>query len=356
MFTNKCYDQYDSPITNLTQWDSNVILHIHNYKYNSAPIVHFFTEESESSKTVRSTLSDGVVSVVVPNALLLSPGNLDICVFQYDNETDDGHVVRRYKLPIAAKPKPDDYEYVDNTEVIELSTLSIRLEALIAEAEGAVDTKIGELKEAYDDTVQSIRDDIEEDVAKLNKTISDNRDELKSDIDNALLTMLDTVSDGSPRGIFTDVAQLADSPSGVYLYVNPQSDDNGYIYWWDGETATKLLHYMGMIINDGTVTYEKLSDDLKKYVCETVLSYVLTAEGWNGLTQELDVSENYEVTSHTKANIEIGAAAYTQLVMDGCGGIYIQTNENNDNKLIAHALGNAPTADVTIQITLKEVK
>lgn len=356
MFTNKCYDQYDSPITNLTQWDSNVILHIHNYKYNSAPIVHFFTEESESSKTVRSTLSDGVVSVVVPNALLLSPGNLDICVFQYDNETDDGHVVRRYKLPIAAKPKPDDYEYVDNTEVIELSTLSIRLEALIAEAEGAVDTKIGELKEAYDDTVQSIRDDIEEDVAKLNKAISDNRDELKSDIDNALLTMLDTVSDGSPRGIFTDVAQLADSPSGVYLYVNPQSDDNGYIYWWDGETATKLLHYMGMIINDGTVTYEKLSDDLKKYVCETVLSYVLTAEGWNGLTQELDVSEDYEVTSHTKANIEIGAAAYTQLVMDGCGGIYIQTNENNDNKLIAHALGNAPTEDVTIQITLKEVK
>ena len=356
MTSKNCYDQYGFPVVHLTQWDSNTILKMYNYKCDVAPIVHFSIDGDKSSKTVRSTIENGVVSVVVPNSLLTEPGTLNVCVFQYDEATDDGHVVRRYKLPIEAKPKPDDYEYIDNTDVIELSTLSIRLEALIAEAEGAVDIKIGELKDAYDSTVQSIKDDIKEDVANLNKSISDNRDELKTDIDNALLKMLDTVSDGSPRGVFTDVTQLSDSPSGIYLYVNPESDDNGYIYWWDGETATKLLHYMGMVINDGTVTYEKLADSLKRYVCETVFSYVLTSEGWDGLTQELDVSDEYDVTSHTKANIEIGTAAYTQLVMDGCGGIYIQTNENNDNKLIAHAIGNIPTEDVTIQITLKEVK
>ena len=168
--------------------------------------------------------------------------------------------------------------------------------------------------------------------------------------------MLESVSDGSPRGIFTDVAQLADSPSGIYLYINPQSDDNGYVFWWDGETTTKLLYYMGMVINDNTITYEMLANSLKGYVCETVLSYILTADGWNGLAQEIDVSDEYSVTSHTKANIDIGAATYDQLVQDGCGGIYIQTNENNDNKLIAHSIGNVPTEDVAIQITLKEVK
>ena len=356
MTTTKCYDKYDSPITHLTQWDSNVILRMHNYKYEVAPIVHFSTENSETSKTVRSELEDGVVTVVVPNVLLLEPATLDVCVFQYDSVTEDGHVVRRYKLPVVAKPKPDDYEYVDNTEVIELSSLGIRLEALIAEAEGAVDVKIGELEAAYNQTVQDIRDDIADNVSDLNRSIASNRNKLESDIGNTLQLMLASVSDGSPRGIFSDVAQLSGLPKGIYLYINPQNDDNGYVFWWDGQTTTKLLNYMGMVINDGTVTYEMLSDSLKNYACETVVAYTLTAGGWDGLAQELDVSEDYIVTSHTKANIEIGTAAYTQLVMDGCGGIYIQTNENNDNKLIAHAIGNVPTEDVAIQITLREVK
>ena len=65
---------------------------------------------------------------------------------------------------------------------------------------------------------------------------------------------------------------------------------------------------MGMVINDNTITYEMLANSLKGYVCETVLSYILTADGWNGLAQEIDVSDEYSVTSHTKANIDIGAA------------------------------------------------
>lgn len=356
MTSNKCYDRYGLPVTHMTQWDSNATLMIHNYKCDVAPIIHFSTDKSATSKTVRSTIDSGVVSMVVPNALLLEPGVLDICVFQYDVASDDGHVVRRYKLPILAKPKPDDYEYVENTEIIELSTLGTRLEALVAEAEGAVDVKIGELEAAYNQTVQDIRDDIADNVSDLNRSIASNRNKLESDIGNTLQLMLASVSDGSPRGIFSDVAQLAESPTGIYLYINPQSDDHGYVFWWDGQNATKLVNYMGMVINDGTVTYEMLADSLKNYVCETVVSYILTAQDWDGLTQELDVSEDYIVTSHTKANIEIGAAAYTQLVMDGCGGIYIQTNENNDNKLIAHAIDNVPTADMAIQLTLREVK
>lgn len=356
MLSNKCYDQYDFPITNLTQWDSNVILHMHNYKFSAAPVVHFFTEHSESSKTVRATLEDNVVSVVVPNSLLLESGNLDICVFQYDSVTDDGHVVRRYRLPIAAKPKPDDYEYVDNTEVIELSSLGIRLEALIAEAEGAVNVKIGELAEAYDKTVQDIKDDIQGDVDALNKTIEDSRDELETDINNTLNTMLESVSDGSPRGIFSDVAELADKPSGIYLYINSESEDDGFAFWWDGTNVTKLVHYAGRYINNGTVTYESLADSLQKKVDETVLSYELTASEWNDLVQEIDISNEYEVTSHTRADITFGEETYMQLVNDGCIGIYIQTNENDDNKLIAHAIAFAPTANIAIQLTLKEVK
>lgn len=353
MTSNKCYDRYGLPVTHMTQWDTNATLMIHNYKCDAAPIIHFSTDKSETSKTVWSTIEDGVVSMVVPNVLLLEPGVLDICVFQYDADSEDGHVVRRYKLPILAKPKPDDFEYVENTEVIELSTLGAKLEALVAEADGAVNERVGELEAAYNSTVQKIKDDIADDVNNLNQSIETNRTKLESDIENSLESMLEGVSDGSPRGIYTNVAELADKPSGIYLYVNPSSEDDGYAFWWDGTSATRLVYYAGKIINDKTITYEMLSDALRKSVCETVISRELLADNWDDLSQDIDVSEDYEVTSHTKANIDIDSATYEQLVQDGCGGICLQINNNT---LIAHAFWNPPTEDVTIQITLKEVK
>jgi hypothetical protein len=99
-----------------------------------------------------------------------------------------------------------------------------------------------------------------------------------------------------------------------------------------------------------------LTDSLKKIVSESVVSYVLTSDGWDGMTQEVDVSNDYTVTENTRADIRLDSNSYNQLVRDGCCGIYIQTNENDDNKLIAHAISNAPTDDVVIQITLREVK
>lgn len=165
--------------------------------------------------------------------------------------------------------------------------------------------------------------------------------------------MLESVSDGSPRGIYTNVAELADKPSGIYLYVNPSSEDDGYAFWWDGTSATRLVYYAGKIINDKTITYEMLSNALRKSVCETVISRELLADNWDDLSQDIDVSEDYEITSHTKANIDIDSATYEQLVQDGCGGICLQINNNT---LIAHAFWNPPIEDVTIQITLKEVK
>lgn len=355
MLSNKCYDQYGLPISHLTQWDSNVILKLHNYKLGAAPVVHFSNENDESSKTVFSTIDNEVVSVVVPNILLTNAGMLDVCVFQYDSETDDGHVVRRYRLPIAAKPKPDDYEYVDNTEVIELSTLSIRLEALIAEATATIDVKIGELKNSYDTQVEEIKDAIADDARDLNESITESRTSLKNDVDNALQTMLASVSDGSPRGIYSDEAELMEQPAGIYLYINPNSEDNGYAFWWDGASTTKLVYYAGMVVNDRTITFDMLTDSLKKIVSESVVSRVLLADSWSDSVQEVDVSADYNVTENTKADIRFDSEAYNQIVMDGCWGIYIQTNENNDNKLIAHALGNTPTKDVTIQINLREV-
>ena len=96
-----------------------------------------------------------------------------------------------------------------------------------------------------------------------------------------------------------------------------------------------------------------LTDELKHNAVETVVSYTLPVEDWDDSTQELDVSNDYDVTSNTRADVNLGSAAFNQLVQDGCYGINIETE---DGTLLANAFGNVPTDDVAIQITLREVK
>lgn len=249
------YDQYGNKVTNLTQWDSNVILKLHNYKYSAASVVHFANEDSEESYTVHATLEDNVASVVVPNILLTTSGKaIDVFFFQYDSASDEGRVLCHFSLPVARKPKPNDYEYVDNTEVIELSSLAAKLEALVAEATNTIDVKITELGEASDTSLSDLKNDISEDRAAL-----------EADVHDALNIMVDSVDDGSPSGFFSDAADLVDKPAGVYLYINADSDDNGYIYYWDGSTLSeRLLYYAGIMVNDGDISYEKLSLRCKK--------------------------------------------------------------------------------------------
>ena len=341
------YDQYGNKITNLTQWDSNVILKLHNYNYPAAPVVHFANDDSEESYTVHATLEDSVASVVVPNILLTTPGKaINVFFFQYYSVSDEGRVLCHFSLPVAPKPRPNDYEYVDNTEVIELSSLGTKLEALIAEATATINVKIAELEEAYDTSLGELRNDISEDRAAL-----------EADVHNALQFMVDSVDDGSPRGFFSDVTDLADKPAGVYLYTDPESDNNGYIYYWDGSTLSdRLLYYAGIMVNDGDISYEKLSPTLQKEAVSKVIELTLLASEWDEGEYIIDVSNDYVVTAHTKADIDIDSSLFDVLRNNGCLGIYIQTEDRDGDVLVAYAIGSAPAQDITIQLSIKETK
>ena len=160
------YDQYGNRLENLTQWDSNVIIKIHDYPHATAPIFHFTNKSTDESLTVRSTITSNTVSVVVPNILLTRSRPIDVFVFQYDTASDEGRTIHYERLPVHQKQKPNDYEYVDNTDVIELSALGTRLETLIAETEhdiaermDALDARIGNLDDAYASNVQDIKRD-----------------------------------------------------------------------------------------------------------------------------------------------------------------------------------------------------
>ena len=380
MASVKLFDKYGNEIDHLTQWDMNVTLKIADFNYDIAPVCHFAKRYDKEAITVTSTLSDNTVSVVVPNILLSDENKraepIKMYVFLYESEEKSGRTIYVIDLPVETKPKPNDYEYEDNVEVVQLSELRVKLEALIAKAEETIDTKIDELGNSYQATITEIRAAIQSDVENLNtqitnantnliKEIRDNNTQLTSDIqaaksqlnseiETALNTLLNGIEDGSPKGIFATAADLINKPSGIYLMVNPESADNGYIFYWSGtELSNRLLYYAGMVINNGSVTYEKLAEDVKKRFYQ-FLDYVLLANAWVDGKQVVDISNDYITTTKTKVDIDISETTNNQMLRDDCAAIYITTNEENDGELLAHYIGNPPTTDITVQLNIVE--
>ena len=380
MASVKLFDKYGNEIDHLTQWDMNVTLKITDFNYDIAPVCHFAKRYDKEAITVTSTLSDNTVSVVVPNILLSDENKraepIKMYVFLYESEEKSGRTIYVIDLPVETKPKPNDYEYEDNVEVVQLSELRVKLEALITKAEETINTKIDELSNSYQATIMEIKSSIQADVENLNtqitnantnliKEIRDNNTQLTSDIqaaksqlnseiETALNTLLNGIGDGSPKGIFATVSDLTDKPSGIYLMVNPESTDNGYTFYWSGtELSNRLLYYAGMVINNGSVTYEKLAEDVKGKFYR-FLDYVLLANDWVDGKQVVDISDDYTTTSKTKVDIEISEITNNQMLRDDCAAIYITTNEENDGELLAHYIGNPPTADITVQLNIVE--
>lgn len=366
------YDQYGNRLTGLTQWDSNVILEIHGYPHAEPPIFHFTNKTADESLTTRSTISEGVVSVVVPNILLTRSRPIEVFVFQYDTPSNEGRTIYYERLPVRQKQKPNDYEYVDNTDVIELSSLGERLQTLIAEVEHAVSTritdldgKVTELDNAYAANVQAIRDAIQENVNSLNQTISDNRDALsqqittsrnnfEGDIEAARQALIASIQDGSPKGYFATVEELADEPAGIYLCILDGSPNNGYIFYWNGTTLSPpLLYYSGVVVNNGSITLQKLSQELQNRIYEHIMTYTLDADEWVNGKQTISLDNEYVLINKTRIDLDIDDTTYQTLMNDGNISLFAVPNVN-DNTLDIRSLGNAPSQSVTLQLTIRE--
>lgn len=76
---------------------------------------------------------------------------------------------------------------------------------------------------------------------------------------------------------------------------------------------------------------------------------------WTGsaspYTHSVTIS-GYTVTANTKVDLQPAAEVIQQLIDDGVLGLYII---NNNGTLTAYAIGEKPTASLTIQVTVSEV-
>ena len=84
------------------------------------------------------------------------------------------------------------------------------------------------------------------------------------------------------------------------------------------------------------------------------LSLTLAAASWTGnaspYTQGVTITGG---TATSQADIQADATAIQQMLDDGTNAIYIA---NNNGTFTAYAVGEKPTADLIVQVTVYEVK
>lgn len=140
MFEVTCLDSYGEVVTTLTQWDINQTLYIEDYKYDFAPIFHFCNKKSKRSLGVQSIITNGKLTVDIPNELLREP--YPIIAYIYATQNDSGKTLQIIHLPVRPRVQPSEYEYVDNIRVVYLEDLIAEVEECLKKASTAENTRI----------------------------------------------------------------------------------------------------------------------------------------------------------------------------------------------------------------------
>lgn len=131
----------------LTQWDTNQVLKITGLNVTTAPTILFFNRAKVTASPVASTLNKDVVSVPIPNGLLQDP--YPIIAYIRVASGGSNNTIGKIKIPVVPSAKPEDYEFIENIEIISY-------EDMVSMIEGKVD------KSEYDPVIAKVLADIEE--------------------------------------------------------------------------------------------------------------------------------------------------------------------------------------------------
>lgn len=128
-------DVYGNKIEYFTQWDVDQTIKIvlHNADenlLNIAPKVHFGNVSRSEALVVPSRVEDSeTIVVTVPNLILTDPYTMRVYVYITDYlDVSSQKTVIRIEIPVKKRPRPSDYEYVENIERITWETMKQELQ------------------------------------------------------------------------------------------------------------------------------------------------------------------------------------------------------------------------------------
>ena len=138
----------------LYRYDLNQKLKIFNSGLTSAPAIHFANKKSVEALVVQSTISDGVITVDIPNQLLEMP--FEIVAFVYTEVNNVGTTIDKIRIPVIDRPKPMDYQYSDNITIMTYGKIEADIVAYFTRADNKIDTVDARLTQA-DETEAAAR-------------------------------------------------------------------------------------------------------------------------------------------------------------------------------------------------------
>lgn len=122
-----CLDKYGNTIRSLAQWDLGQTLYIYNTNYSPTPMFHYSNQNTEKALVVQAEYHEGVLQCVVPNQLMIEPYPITCYIYIPDGERN-GTVVGMFKIPVRPRPEPNEFEYEDNVDIINIRVLAQELE------------------------------------------------------------------------------------------------------------------------------------------------------------------------------------------------------------------------------------
>lgn len=129
MYSTMCYDYYGNPITHLTQWDKNISLHITDLDIPSSVMCHICNEGSATAMLVAPENITNGISVSIPNILLQDTKAIIVYLYLY-GEDNSKRTIHAIRLAVTPKPQPDEYEYEDNVDPIDVPAIDAKIRDL----------------------------------------------------------------------------------------------------------------------------------------------------------------------------------------------------------------------------------
>ena len=114
-----CYGTYKTD--SVYQWDQNHILQITGDNVKDISAIHFCNKMSTEAVVVNATLEGDTITASIPNDLLQDPYNIIAYVHSYSS--NNAKTIEVVTIPLIKRPRPSDYQFVDNVEIVNFERL-----------------------------------------------------------------------------------------------------------------------------------------------------------------------------------------------------------------------------------------
>ena len=383
------YNSSGALLKNMYQWDTNQTIYFTGMRTDSAPVIHFWDGKRSKALVVSPTVSvsNNRIYVDVPNILLQRPETIIIYAYyetdgDSDGTYDGGRTEYAMRIPVIPKPKPEDYEYIENIDYRSVAVLDSRMNNLIVHmAEGVTGdatVEVMDMRTGYDGTVyttagaamRAMGTELSDRIDTLDENLEDTNTRLGTAVEIAVANSSNAVATAnnalqSVSNLDAEVAEFSnelDRQKNRIALLESQSEsyvDNGYV-----ENGVAYFEHNGQIlfqitgiggggggggggdINKAVLTVTNNTGWLSTTIaqdgdCEVMLN-------WSSIEDEMPTGNgSLKITCNNvfKTSYEIAQGNVTANLKD-----YLSTGSNVVKVQISDVYGNARTISFNVTV------